>query len=370
MKKQIKTVVVYEKGTHKAVEIYPMFRDEVIQVAEGHFIIGYEEEIEDFIEGEVEANVRIYELLDYQYIRVYDGIIDVAELDTYTDEEDLYECESFGNPVYEEIMITKYSSLGSKNVKIPQYIDGNKVVAIGKRAFADLNIKSVEIPSEITVIEEEAFFGNDIEKLELSDGLMRLGKKSFAKCNIKELKLGNKLLSIPVGCFATNHIEKLEIPASVRVIMDRAFFGNNIKKLIVPKQVYFIGESAFYANGMEELELSEDIGVISDNSFAQNSLTEVVIPKEVTVIGARSFYKNKLRKVTLQTERLQAIHCEAFAYNHLVEVIGLDNPNLRICGSSFKESFSNEVEQSTVDALSLHVDVEDLELAYNSEYFD
>ena len=83
MRQQIKTVVVYHKGTNIVLDVYPIYRDEVLHIDEDFLLVGYEEEIVDFLEGEGRFGVRVIELLDYQFIRVYDNIIEGKDLNTY-----------------------------------------------------------------------------------------------------------------------------------------------------------------------------------------------------------------------------------------------------------------------------------------------
>ena len=88
---------------------------------------------------------------------------------------------------------------------------------------------ALQIPDSITSLRERAFYGSDVERVTLHDGIT----------------------SIPYYCFE-NSSTYVDLPSTVTRIMDRAFYGNDrIFTLNIPASVTDIGEAAF-AN-MKEL---------------------------------------------------------------------------------------------------------------------
>ena len=136
--------------------------------------------------------------------------------------------------------LTGIGSCTDSNIYIPRKSPaGDKVVAIGNRAFMDQsNIKSVFIHKNITFIDSEAFKNCDIERVEITDMNAWLeiefdGQSSNPVCGGADLCLNGELVTEidlsgckAIGDYAFSNYSKLEsivIPDGVRKIGRYAF---------------------------------------------------------------------------------------------------------------------------------------------------
>ena len=100
-------------------------------------------------------------------------------------------------------------------------IDGREytVDKIGELAFVYMdNIVSINIPSSITVIDSEAFYGCQLlSNISLSKGLKTIGMRAFAGCHsLKALSIPEGLDSIGFEAFTCcSELKLITIPASV-----------------------------------------------------------------------------------------------------------------------------------------------------------
>jgi hypothetical protein len=100
---------------------------------------------------------------------------------------------------FEDGIITRYTGL-TKKVVIPEEINGERVTAIGKRAFYIENlsnkkgINSIILPNTITSIEEEAFFNNELTTINLPKNITFIGERAFyLNFKLNEVTIGNNI---------------------------------------------------------------------------------------------------------------------------------------------------------------------------------
>ena len=119
------------------------------------------------------------------------------------------------------------------NVKIPE-----TVTEIGENAFTNASVKSVEIPSSVTKIDCEAFFGcTSLETVSMKNSVTEIGGEAFSWCTaLKNIRLSNKLQTIEDGAFEYCHkLTNITIPASLKSMGDNVFFDcNRINIITVP----------------------------------------------------------------------------------------------------------------------------------------
>ena len=101
-------------------------------------------------------------------------------------------------------VITNMGNCTDKNVVIPEYIDGVKVVAIANDAFKDnKNIESVVIPSTVKIIGDEAFVGcTNLREVTIGDGVENIASGAFFGCtNLTTVNIGRNVKSIGNSAF-------------------------------------------------------------------------------------------------------------------------------------------------------------------------
>ena len=86
--------------------------------------------------------------------------------------------ETNGN---QSIIITKYIG-NNVNVKVPEYINGIRVTAIGEKAFEQSNIKTIEMSNSIVSIGMSAFYGcKELTTVLFSASVINLGRDASVR---------------------------------------------------------------------------------------------------------------------------------------------------------------------------------------------
>ncbi len=228
-------------------------------------------------------------LEDLIYYEVFDEFADI----------NFYKEPKFGDFYFDKSTgtVTGYGLTGSKDVVIPDKIDGVDVKILGNELFANRDISTVLIPDTVEIIGDDCFFDNKLESVDLPSNLKEIGNYAFHY----------------------NSIENLEIP-----------FG-----------VTNIGRYAFYDNGMKTLKLPNSIKNISSGAFCYNQLTDVEIPYSLELIGDYAFESNKIKRVELPTS-LKAITVIDSEYTELEPTVENLHRTLvfdELCEIVFYENF-------------------------------
>ena len=171
------------------------------------------------------------------------------------------------------VTITGIGTCTDTIICIPDTIDGQKVIAIGKSAFrGNTAIKEVVIGNNVTKILDYAFYQcANLSSVEISDSVTSIDNRAFVDCaNLTSLTIGNSVTKIGEYAFTRcNKLASIVIPDSMRSVGKGAFADcTSLTSVVIPDSVTSIGSSAF--NGC-------------------SSLTSVVIPDSVTSIGEMAF---------------------------------------------------------------------------------
>lgn len=197
---------------------------------------------------------------------------------------------------------------------------------------------SFNIPSTVTVIDNNAFYSADFEEINIPSSVKEYIGMAFEECySLKKISVdsANSSFSSDGGVmYNKNETELIKIPQNmesetytilptVKLIRDYAGYDcDNINALFVPKSVESIGHHAFeYCNGIETVDLSNVVTIgdyaflgcnnlksctfgtktenIGDNAFSYTALTEVNIPSSVKDIYYSFVYCQKLEKITV-----------------------------------------------------------------------
>lgn len=235
-------------------------------------------------------------------------------------------------------------------------VDGKcvPVKVIGKGAFKNSNnmpIESVVIPGTVTDIEEEAFEGNDLTKVEIPHSVENIGDNAFANNDLKDgaavIKNNNPgSVTIGNGSFGENSggldnivyspvTDKdlgISFDKSTGTITGSTGFGGSVsggsgsgssgsgsngsgsstgpgntigQVVIIPPTVVVDGEEvpvkeiakgAYQGQGIIYVEFPEGLEKIEDYAFAGNQLIGVDIPKSVGHVGNYAFAYNEVNK--------------------------------------------------------------------------
>lgn len=252
-----------------------------------------------------------------------------------------------------ELEVTRYYAYGNTQydyegvVVIPNEVTfmnrTRKVTSIGKNTFRDCEkLTSVTIPSNISIINEFAFYGcsnltavnisdiadwcnitfnsnplryakhlyisgKEVRDLVIPNSINKINNYAFYNCiSLNKLTISNGVTSIGSGSFkGCNNLKSIDIPNSVTIIGSEAFAEcESLLSLSIPNSTIKICEAAFLGcKSLKTVNLGNSVQEISNYSFMDcSSLTTINLPSSVKLIGHRSFDGINLEIITSYIE--------------------------------------------------------------------
>ncbi|MCM1047474.1 MAG: leucine-rich repeat domain-containing protein [Clostridiales bacterium] len=200
-------------------------------------------------------------------------------------DDNLYEYEETSRGV----KITKFVDFDEPVIKIPNMIEGKKVLEIGNHAFKGcIGIEKVIISEGIEIIGNGAFLNcRGLKEIVLPNTLKRIGTTDSTGCP----KILGSLTKYD-GAFEYSGLESINIPDSVKVIGENTFTScMALKKAILPDKLKEIKENTFcWCKDLEEVEMPEELAIIRMSAFAGcESLRSVILPEMVKSIEQGAF---------------------------------------------------------------------------------
>ena len=180
------------------------------------------------------------------------------------------------------------------------------MIVIAKNAFSGcFRLKSVSIPSSVTVIGEWAFHAcTSISSVKLSEGLLVLRDGAFYNCtSLTNIDLPSSLITIGSNALERTDLYSLYIPAAVSSIQDYAVCWNeNLTRITVDEaNLYYespAGSNAIVRSADRMLVLACKTSVIPDDvtslfsgAFCNcHGMTSFQVPPSVETIYSGAFW--------------------------------------------------------------------------------
>ena len=192
------------------------------------------------------------------------------------------------------------------------------LLSIGVSCFNQTGLKSIQFPSTLQKIDDNAFWRGQIAgDVHIPESVTAIGKNVFNKCPITSVNLPEGLQVLGGGAFSETKLTEMpEIPESITVL-DSIFQGcTDIKKVTIPSQVTDIS-GAFAGTGistvtvpyqvtnyyrafngcksLEKVVIESQSDTIPSGGSAQGvfqnctNLKSVILPEWVTTIGNYAF---------------------------------------------------------------------------------
>lgn len=92
----------------------------------------------------------------------------------------------------------------SKNVVIPESVNGVRPLTIGSSAFASCGLTSVQMPDSITTIKSAAFYSNKLTTVKLPANLKKIEGSAFRENYLKSIEWPDSLNEIGAAAFVYN----------------------------------------------------------------------------------------------------------------------------------------------------------------------
>ncbi|MBQ9070127.1 MAG: leucine-rich repeat protein [Clostridia bacterium] len=265
------------------------------------------------------------------------------------------------------------------------YVEENATISIiGYRGTNTNVIVPETINSKpVTVIDEDAFYGSNIENIVLPESLVRIGSYAFANTKLTTIMIPKNVTTIG-GCVFSNcneltsivfedtigwscyrYIDVTDAERNVIFLTDRGqryywykysyeapkefentdgflytvengevtivdYIGN-LDNFTVPSEietmpVVAIGQGAFASLNVTNIELSEGIRTIYAHAFDScSNLTNLIIPQSVTSIGVQAFMQSGITEIYIH-ENIVELDTSAFdGCNHLTSITVSEN---------------------------------------------
>lgn len=139
------------------------------------------------------------------------------------------------------------------------------------------------IPDNVVSIGRASFYSNDnLETVELSEGLKYIGDFAFNQCAIREIDLPNSLTEIGQGAFDGNNLTTVTIPTGIEVLKCDIFVFNALETIEIPSNIRYIGVGAFSYNNLTSIKIPSSISEFYFEGYWQGSFfwyNVVIVPE-------------------------------------------------------------------------------------------
>ena len=194
-------------------------------------------------------------------------------------------------------------------ISIPNEIDGYAVVEIGDYAFAEKEIKSIEIPSGVTVIGCNAFSGcTNLRDIKIPDSVSEIYDFAFSNCpSLKYLKLPSSLNYLGEGVFAGSLINlsggnsQFNTRASYGLLLT----GNN-------RELIYNSGNDFYIPNHREIQVIRSHAFEKPSQSNLNTDDTLIIPEGVVFIGSSCFKNCQSLVYVFLPSSIKYIEADAF----------------------------------------------------------
>ena len=198
-------------------------------------------------------------------------------------------------------------------------------------------LTNITIPNGVKCIEWGVFDKCSLlHNIELPDSLEYIGPEAFAGSGIETINLPNNMTNIDEAAFSNcSRLEKVELPENITEIKKNVFeFCNSLKEIILPDSITKIENNAFYScESLEQIKLSENLKEIGIESFKKcSSLKEIEMPNSVEKIGESAFEKCRNLKKAILFNNITTI--ESLTFNDC------DNLKIVMLGTKLEETKS------------------------------
>lgn len=209
----------------------------------------------------------------------------------------------------EKGQITGYLDICSREVSIPEKLDGVEVVSIKNYAFRGKGLTRVVIPKTIKEIGIGAFTDNEIQELKLNEGVEEIKPLAFFKNKIEKLDIPSSVKNIGMQAFNNN-----ELKAKYAFIYQRdnegkenkailIGYGGKNKEVEIPEGVETIYLNALSENNIKSIKLSKTVTRLEYDSLSDNEIEEIIIPENIMYLGGEILSGNPITKIVIEGKK-------------------------------------------------------------------
>jgi lactocepin len=216
------------------------------------------------------------------------------------------------------VEITAYNG-DETEVVVPSEIEGQTVVSIGYKAFANENMRKVTLPETVVYVSDSAFLDCIfLEEVVLPSGIDKINFATFKGCTLlRKVMLPQSVVEISAEAFC--NCPSLQtvgvIPSGVTTIGENAFFKCiSLKSFEVDENnpIYKCVDGVIYTENGAVLALyppgkndktfliPENVSIIESDAFESSQIKEIVVPATVKEVRDNAFHLSSVKDVTFE----------------------------------------------------------------------
>ena len=239
---------------------------------------GYKPEVRELVIGK-----------DVTYFRMYRLPYDLPSPDFF-DSFEVAGYDKNGEPYYEYGVINDLFPLkiiveeGNRAFKV---VDGLLInTATNELVLSEMSVTDVIIPEGVRIIARNAFEKRDLTSVQFPSSLEVIGEDAFALCaNLTEIELPDSIIELRDGAFVRcEQLRRVILPEGLKSIKGSAFSDcNQLTRIDFPEGLESIGNGAFSdCYSLKQIILPDSLKQIGDQVFSDCNLSVLRIPAKLT----------------------------------------------------------------------------------------
>lgn len=210
-------------------------------------------------------------------------------------------------------------------VSVPDFISH-----LGSYCFVEQEyLKEVDLSNarDLVDIDDFAFmFCPNLKRVVLPDSVMRIGESVFSCGTFKSINLPSNLRVLESSVFSQcDELESIVLPNSIKEIGDGVFdCCYNLRSVVLPDKLVSLPPDSFLeCRSLESITLPECLEVIGENAFASTGLKDIQLPCSLKRIEREAFTDcSNLRGVFIPDSVIE-IESEVFSFCEVLKEIRL-----------------------------------------------
>ena len=259
---------------------------------------------------------------DLTSFRVYNLPHDVPSPDFFSS-ADVSSYDKDGNAFYDDYNRSTdiYPNMIEVEEGNPAFrvVDGMLInMETGELVLSEVGVTDVVIPEGVQTITRKAFYQRDLISVQFPSSLTRIGENAFSRCvNLKSVDFSDSLIQLEQGAFYDcTSLQEVSLSANLNVIEDYVFGYCSFNYIEIPAKVTEIGDHAFMeCDSLQRMILPDGLKKIGDGAFGNcDQLSTIVLPEGLESIGEGAFALCDSLRMVILPDSLQLIGQDAYAY--------------------------------------------------------
>lgn len=170
---------------------------------------------------------------------------------------------------------------------VEQVVWNTSVATVPFSAFANCKkLRSVSLPETVTIIDGMAFtYCESLKNIYLPEGITTIGGSAFYKTPLETVNIPSTVKVIENNAFYSNKFTHIDFPDGLTFIGDCAFENVPLTELTFPSQLKVIGSRAFYNGRYSRVVVPEGVVSLGEKPFLCPTVRFIDLPSTILVSG-------------------------------------------------------------------------------------